>query len=235
LDGQNQNGEMIRTVFLLLCFVILNPLSGQRRSRLPAHIAKPNMGDTVKLNVYADNWFKLYINGKLIATDSIEFMPHNVVSVDVLPEFPMTISVMARDNADAITGKEYEHVMIGDGGFILKLGDDVVSDDTWKAKCFFFGPMEGEDPVVKHIPIPDDWMSVEFDHSKWDSVTVYEEAAVRPPQVFRDYDFKGAEFVWTSDLDLHNTIIFRATINKPDWKAGWDLGTPARRIEDLEK
>ncbi len=226
---------MIRFVFLLLGLVILNPLFSQRRNRLPAHIAKPNMTDTVKLNVYADNWFQLYINGKLIATDSIEFMPHNVVSVDVLPEFPMTIAAMARDNADAITGKEYEYTMIGDGGFILKLGDDVVSDASWKAKCFFFGPMEGDDPVVKHIPIPEDWMTVDFDDSNWESVTIYEEATVRPPQVFRDYDFEGAEFVWTSDLNLHNTIIFRATIHKPGWKASWNLGTPARRIEDLER
>ena len=61
------------------------------------------MNDTEKLYVYVDNWFKLYINGKLAAVDSIEFMPHNIVSVDVLPEFPITIAVMARDNANAIT------------------------------------------------------------------------------------------------------------------------------------
>jgi hypothetical protein len=41
------------------------------------------MNDTEKLYVYVDNWFKLYINGKLAAVDSIEFMPHNIVSVDV--------------------------------------------------------------------------------------------------------------------------------------------------------
>jgi len=226
---------MTRLVCLVLVFALLNPLFSQRRNRLPGHIVKPNMADTAKLNVYADNWFTLYINGKLVATDSIEFMPHNIVSVDVLPEYPMTIAVMARDNADAITGKEYENTMIGDGGFILKLGDDVVSDASWKAKCFFFGPMEGEDPVVKHIPIPDDWMSESFDHSAWQAATVYKEATVRPPAVFREYDFTGAQFIWTGDLDLHNTVIFRTVIEKPGWEARWNTGTPVRRIEDLER
>lgn len=192
------------------------------------------MNDTEKLYVYVDNWFKLYINGKLAAVDSIEFMPHNIVSVDVLPEFPMTIAVMARDNADAITGKEYEHVQIGDGGFILKLGDDVLTDTSWKAKCFFFGPMEGEKELVKHVPIPEDWFASDFDDRDWGLVTVYEESVVRPPSVFGDYDFKGAKFVWASDLDLHNTVIFRTTIDKSVWKPRWNTGTPAWRIEDLK-
>ena len=58
------------------------------------------MSDTVKANMYADNWFMLYINGELVAVDSIKFIPHNVVSVDILPTYPMTIAVMAKDNAD---------------------------------------------------------------------------------------------------------------------------------------
>ena len=55
---------------------------------------KPRIADTIKANVYADNSFKLYINGELVAVDSIAFVPHNVVSVDVLPAYPMTIAVM---------------------------------------------------------------------------------------------------------------------------------------------
>lgn len=226
---------MTRFLFLFLCLAFLSTLSAQRRNSLPEHIVKPNTGDLVKLNVYADNWLKLYINGELVAVDSIEFMPHNIISVEVLPEYPMTIAVMARDNADAITGKEYEHTQIGDGGFILKLGNDVVSNSSWKAKCFFFGPMEGENPPVKHVPLPADWFTVDFDDSKWESATEYEEAAVRPPQPFHDYDFEGARFIWTDDLDLHNTVIFRATIEKPDWNARWNTGMPARRIEDLKQ
>lgn len=161
-------------------------------------------------------------------------MPHNIVSVDVLPEFPMTIAVMARDNADAVTGKEYEHVQIGDGGFILKLVDDVVSSADWKAKCFFFDPKEGKKEAVRHVPIPDDWFAVDFDDRDWALVTVYEESVVRPPSVFGDYDFGGASFVWTSDLDLHNTVVFRTTIKKPEWEARWNTGTPVRRVEDLK-
>ena len=226
---------MKRAICVLLFLTVCIFLSAQRRSRAPDYIVRPRMADTEKLNVYADNWFHLYINGKLIATDSIEFMPHNIISVDILPEYPMTIAVMARDNADAITGKEYDHSVIGDGGFILKLGDVVVSDSTWKAKCFFFGPMEGQDPVVKHIPIPDDWFAVDFDDSGWQSATEFAEATVRPPQTFRDYDFEGAAFIWTGDLDLHNTVIFRKTIEKPNWRPRWNIGEPVLRVEDLEK
>ncbi|MFM1903683.1 MAG: hypothetical protein RLZZ440_1583, partial [Planctomycetota bacterium] len=70
-------------------------------------VRKPTLADTIRANVYADNWFMLYVNGRLVAVDSIEFIPHNVISVDILPSYPMTIAVMAKDNADAVTGMEY--------------------------------------------------------------------------------------------------------------------------------
>ena len=53
-------------------------------NRPPSGLIKPSMADTIKANVYADNWFIMYINGKLTAVDSIDFIPHNVVSVDIL-------------------------------------------------------------------------------------------------------------------------------------------------------
>ena len=75
---------------------------------------KPSMADTVRANIYADNWLMLYINGELAVVDSIKFIPHNVISVDLLPSYPMTIAVMARDNADPKTGMEYANTNIGD-------------------------------------------------------------------------------------------------------------------------
>ena len=186
-------------------------------------LIKPTMADTIKINVYADNWFVLYINGRLVAVDSIPFTPHNVISVDFLPEYPMTIAVMAKDNADPKTGLEYG-TQIGDGGFIIKFGDGTVSNATWKAKSFFRGPLNGDtrNPKVEHTPIPEKWWAVDFDDSAWPNATEFTEERVNPKEPYYAADFKGAKFIWTADLDLDNTVIFRTRIEKPGWKPRWN-------------
>ena len=50
----------------------------------PPGLVKPSLADTIKLNVYADNGFMLYVNGRLVAVDPIQFTPDNVVSIDFL-------------------------------------------------------------------------------------------------------------------------------------------------------
>jgi hypothetical protein len=115
------------------------------------HLRKPTIADTVRANMYADNWFCLSINGELVPVDSIAFLPHNVIAVDVLPRYPMTIAVMAKDNA-------------------------------------------------------------------------------HPKQPFYDADFAGASFIWTADLKLDNTVIFRRVIDTPpDGKARPDFS----RLNDV--
>ena len=186
---------------------------------------KPTMADTIQLSVYADNWFILYINGKLRVVDSIDYMPHNVMNVDILPEYPMTIAVMARDNADPKTGLEYgDH--IGDGGFILKFSDGTVTNAKWKAKNFFKGPLDRDtkNPTVQHIPVPENWFAVEFDDSKWAQATEFTEERVGPKEHFYKYEesFKGAKFIWSDDLDLDNTVIFRTKVEAPaGYKQRW--------------
>ncbi len=199
-------------------------------------VVKPSMTDTIRVNVYADNWFMLYVNGRLVAVDPIDFIPHNVVSVDLLPEYPMTIAVMAKDNADPRTGMEYG-TNIGDGGFILKFGDGTVTNASWRAKSFFRGPLNHDtaNPKVEHAPIPPNWYAVDFDDSGWGRATEYTEERVNPKEPYYNADFKGAKFIWTGDLDLDNTVIFRTRIEKPDWKPRWNTkpdldvsGAPAR-------
>jgi hypothetical protein len=186
---------------------------------------KPTMADTIQLSVYADNWFILYINGKLRVVDSIDYMPHNVMNVDILPEYPMTIAVMARDNADPKTGLEYgDH--IGDGGFILKFSDGTVTNAKWKAKNFFKGPLDRDtkNPTVQHIPVPENWFAVDFDDSKWAQATEFTEERVGPKEHFYKYEesFKGAKFIWSDDLDLDNTVIFRTKVEAPaGYKQRW--------------
>jgi phosphatidylethanolamine-binding protein (PEBP) family uncharacterized protein len=186
-------------------------------------LVKPTLADTLKVNVYADNWFMMYINGKLRAVDPIEFTPHNVVTVDILPEYPMTIAILAKDNADPKTGLEYGN-HIGDGGFIIKFADGTVSNATWKAKNFFRGPLnrDVQNPKVEHTPLPQNWYAVDFDDSAWPAAVEFTEERVNPKEAFYQADFKGAKFIWTSDLDLDNTVIFRTRIEKPGWKPRWN-------------
>jgi hypothetical protein len=195
---------------------------GGKRKPPQDGVVKPSMEDTVRASMYADNWFMLYVNGRPVAVDSIDFLPHNVVSVDLLPEYPMTIAVLAKDNADPKTGCEYGR-QIGDGGFILKFGDGTVTDGSWKAKCFFHGPVGGDtaNPTVRTDPLPADWFATDFDDSGWARATEYTQERIDPKQPFFEHDFKGAKWIWTSDLDLDNTVVLRTKVEKPGWKPRW--------------
>jgi hypothetical protein len=195
---------------------------GGKRKPPQDGVVKPSMDDTVQANMYADNWFMLYVNGKLVAVDSIDFLPHNVVSVDLLPEYPMTIAVLAKDNADPKTGCEYGR-QIGDGGFILKFADGTVTDGTWKAKCFSHGPIDRDtaNPRVRQEPLPADWFTPGFDDASWAAATEYTQERIDPKPPFFEHDFKGAKWIWTSDLDLDNTVVLRKMVEKPGWKPRW--------------
>ncbi|NNM30574.1 MAG: YHYH protein, partial [Akkermansiaceae bacterium] len=195
-----------------------------------AKIKKPRIEDTIKANIYADNWFVMYINGRLAAVDSIPFIPHNVISVELLPEYPMTIAVMARDNGHPRTGMEYNNTNTGDGGFILKFGDGTVTGTKWKAKNFFHGPVGGDEanPKVQVEKIPANWFAVDFDDSGWGNAKEYTEGEINPKQPFYDHDFKGAQWIWSDSLKLDNTVIFRHRVEAPpngdavvdDWPRG---------------
>ena len=192
-------------------------------------ITKAGVGNMVKLNAYVDNWCMIYINGKLAAVDAIEFLPHNVVSVNILPAYPMTIAVLAKDNADPKTGLEYG-TQIGDAGFILKLADGTVTSAAWKVKTFFKGPLNRNitNPQVEYTPIPANWFASDFDDSSWANATEYTAARVGPDGDYASYDFTGAKFIWSDDLDLDNTVIFRYTAAKPasftkTWNADGDI------------
>ena len=195
----------------------------QPKPKGPPGLVKPSIADTIKLNVYADNWFMLYVNGRLVAVDSIQFTPHNVVSVDFLPEYPMTIAVLAKDNADPKTGMEYG-TSIGDAGLCIKFADGTVTNASWKAKNFFHGPVNSDtaNPKVIQDPLPANWWASDFDDSTWKQAKEYTVEEVDPKQPYFDNDFEGAKFIWTDDIALDNTVIFRTKVEKPGWTPRWN-------------
>ena len=178
---------------------------------------KPTMDDTIRGEVYADNWFMLWINGELVAVDPIRFIPHNVVSIDLLPSYPMTIAVLAKDNFDPKTGMEYANTNVGDAGFVLKFADGTVTDASWKARCVSRGPVGGDtkNPRVEEEPLPEDWFAVGFDDSGWGKAREYSEEEVGPKQPYYDADFAGARFIWSDDLAIDNVVAFRKVVTAP--------------------
>lgn len=204
-------------ILALLAIASIGIWNGVAQDPEKAKLRKPQMSDTIRANMYADNWFALYINGELTAVDSIQFIPHNVISVDILPTYPMTIAVIAKDNADPKTGMEYANTNIGDGGFILKFADGTVTDSTWKAKAFSRGPIDRntKNPTAEHTPLPENWFAVDFDDSSWKQAKEYSEEQVSPKQPYFDTDFQGAKFIWSDDIELDNTVLFRKQIQSP--------------------
>jgi len=142
---------------------------------------------------------------------------------------------MGRDNADPKTGLEYgDH--IGDAGLILKFADGTVTNAKWKAKSFFKGPLNGDvkNPKVEHTPIPANWFAVDFDDSQWAHATEYAEPRVNPKESFLKAreSFAGAKFIWSADLDLDNTVIFRTRVEAP---AGYKQRWTAKAEFDVTK
>jgi hypothetical protein len=210
----------------LVLIVLCSSVDAQSQSPSAAKVRKPQMSDTIRANVYADNSFMLYINGELVAVDSIAFVPHNVISVDILPSYPMTIAVMAKDNFDPKTGMEYANTNIGDGGFILKFSDGTVTNGDWKAKKISWGPIDRDTkrPRVESIEVPNEWYGADFDDSGWGKAKEYTEEEVGPKQPYFDSDFKGAKFIWSDDIALDNIVLFRHVVKtSPDGKERIDF------------
>ncbi len=218
---------MGRLLFLSGLVAVLScSIAAWSQTTTASKLRKPQMSDTIRANVYADNTFMLYINGELVAVDSIAFVPHNVISVDILPSYPMTIAVMAKDNFDPKTGMEYANTNIGDGGFILKFSDGTVTSGDWKAKKISWGPIDRDtkNPRIESIAVPDQWYAIDFDDSTWGKAKEYSEKEVGPKQPYFDNDFKGATFIWSDDIALDNVVLFRHVVKaSPDGKERIDF------------
>lgn len=100
--------------------------------------------------IFADNYFELYINGKLIAVDAVPFTPFNSSVVRFKAKRPFTIAVMGVDweensglGSERNRGVDYHP---GDAGFVAVIKDDkghtvAVTDKSWRAQTFYTAPL----------------------------------------------------------------------------------------------
>ncbi|WP_299413371.1 hypothetical protein [Acaryochloris sp. IP29b_bin.148] len=101
--------------------------------------------------IFADNYFELYVNGKLIAVDAVPFTPFNSSAVRFKANRPLTVAFKLVDweenlglGSEAGRGKAYQP---GDGGLVAHFqsadGETVaITDETWKAQAFYISPLQ---------------------------------------------------------------------------------------------
>ncbi|RTE64484.1 hypothetical protein EH243_16820 [Amphritea opalescens] len=104
-----------------------------------------NDGEVITGYIFADNYFELFINGKLIAVDPIPFTPFNsnVVKFKVKKPYDIAIKVVDWEENSGLgsednRGKRFHP---GDGGFIASFSDGTTTDSSWSAQTFYTSPI----------------------------------------------------------------------------------------------
>ena len=200
--------------------------------------------------IWVDNWFALYINGKKIAEDSTPFNTEksfNSQKVKFQASYPFTVGVVARDYVAGDSGLEYigtSRQQIGDGGFVMQIRDNksgqviAATDQSWKALVTFKSPLNEDcatstapeiDCKFLKIATPSNWSSTNFNDSKWDKSIEYTQEAVGVKEGYFDLSWSNvAKLIWSRDLRLDNTILFRKKILKPQVSAN-----PSLKVDGL--
>ena len=157
--------------------------------RSSAHDAEQSPEDRIETGtIYADNFYVFYLNGEKIAEDA-RFLPHEATRVAFANVSGSAVyAVLARDNADPVTGLEYGDRCVGDGGLRAVFSDGTVTNADWKCKTYMYGPTNVDEcfrnssvPTCKGEPpqsgciveyhgyedIKDSWYLPEFDDTDW--------------------------------------------------------------------
>lgn len=107
--------------------------------------------------IFADNYFELYVNGKLLAVDPVPFTQFNSNVVRFVADRPVTIAVMMVDweenlglGSENNRGKAFHP---GDGGLVAHIQDAnsntvAITDSSWRAQTFYTAPLNNRSCLV---------------------------------------------------------------------------------------
>ncbi len=200
--------------------------------------ASPVPGSTIfTAQVWADNWFSLYVNGKFVGEDSVPIATErsfNAETITFSASYPLTLAVEARDHKQTDSGLEYigkPNQQMGDGGIIAQITDTstgkivAVTNAGWQTLVIHRAPLntaceKDSDPDTTcrfaSKPAPSGWTGVGFDDRTWTPATEWTEAAVGPKDGYNTITWSpSAKFVWGADLFTDNTVLLRAMVVRP--------------------
>ena len=101
--------------------------------------------------VFADNYFELYVNGRLLAVDAVPFTPFNSSVIRFKANRPLSVAVMGIDWEENLgLGSESNRGVAfhpGDAGLIAVIKDGsgktvATTNSTWRAQTFYTAPLD---------------------------------------------------------------------------------------------
>jgi len=115
-------------------------------------------GEVVTGYIVADNYFELYVNGKLVAVDAVPFTPFNSSIVKFRVKKPYTYAFKVVDWEEDLglgteLGTRDGPFYQGDAGLIARFSDGTVTDSSWKVQSFYIAPLKSPDQVVEKAGI----------------------------------------------------------------------------------
>ena len=184
--------------------------------------------------VWADNWFSLYINGKLIGQDSVPITTEksfNSERITFTASYPFTIAMVTKDFKQNDTGLEYigtDRQQMGDGGFVAQFTDTstgkvvAFTNSSWRGLVIHQAPLnvsceKSKTPDTECTPRisaePTGWTQTSFNDSSWSTASTYSKEQVGVKDGYNDISWSSnAQLIWTSDLKIDNTILWRYTV-----------------------
>lgn len=192
--------------------------------------------ETYSVDVWADNWFEMRVNGEKVAEDSVPITTErsfNAESFEFEAERPFVIGLIAKDFKENDTGLEYigsRRQQMGDGGIIAQIhnaaGDIVAASSAeWQCRVIHTAPLDKScesesNPVAgqgacgfEALEAPDGWDLAGFDATAWPQADEYTEAQVSPKMGYDDITWSPeAKLIWGPDLEQSNTVLCRLTV-----------------------
>lgn len=193
-----------------------------------------NTSVAFQAEVWVDNWFSLYINGKKVGEDSVPYNTErsfNSTLIRFSATYPFEVGVLARDYMENESGLEYigkPNQQIGDAGFIMQIREVksgkivAATNSQWKSLIIQKAPLNiscitSTQPLIdcknSTITPPTLWASKSFKDVSWKNSTEYSESAVGVKDGYSDFRWSSSsKLIWSSDLKLDNTVLFRMLV-----------------------
>ncbi len=199
--------------------------------------ADPGTRSTFSVDVWADNWMAVYVNGELIGEDSVPITTERSFNAETFTfeaTYPFTIAIEAKDFKETDSGIEYigqPNQQIGDGGLIAQVTDTssgqvvATTGSDWSLLVLQRAPLNTDcaddpDPDAtcrsESIDTPSDWAAPDFDDSGWTAATEWAAGDVSPKDGYDEISWDSdAQLIWGPDLEVDNTLIMRHSVKSP--------------------